>query len=311
MGVKIRNPRFANWLDFAVWTEAELIQLCAGHDPHGGNDELAAKRFDDAIRKGIDQKVVRAVEAGILPVISGDIGPTSEALSCRFRSVDAIKWAAPIFPDFPFDYCDVKAVSNGGFSYDLQLRVGYADFVRICQITDDDWFPGHVLRADGVYVELPTGHLMPEERASLAHHSTGNLLEPTLRFPCTVAEMRAYIAVLDDFVVEENFESWLAHNTVKQETAILKATTPKSVVMISEQQENLILEALIAEGYTPTALPRWKNNEAGAKAKIRSNLQINQPKIFRSNKIFDKAWERLSVSGRIAYAPDGIPQSRG
>jgi len=116
MVIKVRNQKLANWLEFAIWTEAEFIQLCAGHDPHGGNDEVAERRFDDAIVKGIDQKVIRAVEAGLLPVVSGDIGPTSKALSCRFRAVDAIKWAAPVFPDFPFELASNSSDNDEGES---------------------------------------------------------------------------------------------------------------------------------------------------------------------------------------------------
>lgn len=109
-------------------------------------------------------------------------------------------------------------------------------------------------------------------------------------------EDRMFVNIAD--VQEAAFQAklpWPAE-TVSEEN---KKITPKPVVMISEQQDNLIVEALIAEGYTPTALPKWKNNEAGAKAKIKKYLRENQTTVFRSDRIFNKAWERLRTDGRI------------
>ena len=61
-------------------------------------------------------------------------------------------------------------------------------------------------------------------------------------------------------------------------------------------QENEMLRVLADLGYDPKQLPRPPAGAAGPKSEARAKL----PEM--SNKVFDKAWERLRSSGDIADA---------
>ncbi len=88
-------------------------------------------------------------------------------------------------------------------------KIGYSDFIRICQIERvDTWCDWLSLREDGVYIKKPDDDfvLTPDERAVLTEHPTGNLNEPALSFPCDVStlmnflEKQAIGVAIDDVV---------------------------------------------------------------------------------------------------------------
>ncbi len=61
------------------------------------------------------------------------------------------------------------------------------------------------IKPDGIWVSPPhdDGTLSGEEMAILSYHPTGNLLEPALKFPCTLGELKAFMewcgyGLLDD-----------------------------------------------------------------------------------------------------------------
>jgi hypothetical protein len=60
-------------------------------------------------------------------------------------------------------------------------------------------------------------------------------------------------------------------------------------------QENEILRIIHELGYDAQAIPKWKPGTRGAKAKVRGNLKF-------SEKVFDKAWQRLREDSRISEA---------
>ncbi len=61
-------------------------------------------------------------------------------------------------------------------------------------------------------------------------------------------------------------------------------------------QEQEIIRALNEFGYDPQAIPKWKAGERGVKSTIREALKTNN----WSDKVFDKAWQRLRDNGEIA-----------
>lgn len=86
-------------------------------------------------------------------------------------------------------------------------KIGYSDFIRICQIERvDTWCDWLSLREDGVYVKKPDDDvaLTPDERAVLTEHPTGNLDEPALSFPCDISTLKDFLekqeigGVIDD-----------------------------------------------------------------------------------------------------------------
>lgn len=102
--IKIRNQKLKNWLEFAIWNEVEFLQLCAGLDPHSPSDKEALKRFDQEITYHLQEKVGRAVIAGELKTITPVSTGFFSQKSYTFRRDDAIEWAGPRFPNFPFEF---------------------------------------------------------------------------------------------------------------------------------------------------------------------------------------------------------------
>lgn len=140
-------------------------------------------------------------------------------------------------------------------------KIGYADFVQILQLDEtDEWLPGHILKPDGVYVTPPDARLTAAEKAALSQHSTGNLSEPTLRFPCTASEMQAYLAFLGDPVVDQNLREWISscHSPIETEPA---NHPDKNYRTIAD-----LIEALCkTEGYNPKAVWQKMNNILGSR----------------------------------------------
>jgi DNA-directed RNA polymerase subunit RPC12/RpoP len=77
-----------------------------------------------------------------------------------------------------------------------------------------------------------------------------------------------------------------------EEAAERKAARPK---LQSQLQEDAVLKAIVALDHSPTLLPKAESGKAGVKAAVRAMLPF-------SEKVFDKAWERLLKDGRIVYA---------
>lgn len=61
-------------------------------------------------------------------------------------------------------------------------------------------------------------------------------------------------------------------------------------------QEQVIIRALNDLGHDPQAIPKWKAGERGVKSAIREALKAHN----WSDKVFDKAWQRLRDDGAIA-----------
>ncbi|WP_423459487.1 hypothetical protein [Ottowia sp. VDI28] len=69
----------------------------------------------------------------------------------------------------------------------------------------------------------------------------------------------------------------------------------------SQAQDEAILCAIAQRGHDPKAIPPWKPSMPGLKAEMRAEMR-SRKKLFTSDKVFDKAWERLRASGDIADA---------
>lgn len=64
------------------------------------------------------------------------------------------------------------------------------------------------------------------------------------------------------------------------------------------EQENAIVEAIVQLGHDPLKLPSRPPGKSGAKAQVRGRLNPPSP-LFPSDKVFDKAWERLKKDGQL------------
>jgi len=76
--------------------------------------------------------------------------------------------------------------------------ITYADFLRICRVTDAKDFGGFVVKRGGLYVKKSEKKtvawelLDQEERDELLWHPTGHYDEPALRLPCSLPELRSF-----------------------------------------------------------------------------------------------------------------------
>ena len=66
----------------------------------------------------------------------------------------------------------------------------------------------------------------------------------------------------------------------------------------SKEQEETILAEIRKLGHDPKSLPRIVSGKGGVKSQIREILENTS--LFHSQRIFDKAWERLRDSRKIA-----------
>jgi hypothetical protein len=75
-------------------------------------------------------------------------------------------------------------------------RIGYSEFVAICNVDDPRDFSGFRLELDGLYVAPPRADdlITPKERATLSWHPTGDHSKPALPLPCTLMQLRTFVA---------------------------------------------------------------------------------------------------------------------
>lgn len=79
-------------------------------------------------------------------------------------------------------------------SYKDQKIIGFGDLVLLCRIEDvETWDTNLTVKNDGVYVKTPPARLTPEETEVVTRHTTGNLNEPTLVFPCSINEFENFL----------------------------------------------------------------------------------------------------------------------
>lgn len=76
--------------------------------------------------------------------------------------------------------------------------IKYADFLKICICEDDDPanFGGFRVERDGLYVIRRVDAPFPsvEDLATVSWHPTGHYDQPALALPCTVGQLRAFVA---------------------------------------------------------------------------------------------------------------------
>lgn len=89
-------------------------------------------------------------------------------------------------------------VHFGDAMNDQSTTIDYADFLKICVCDDDDLgnFGGFKVTRSGLFVnDFGNEQLLGvADRAAVSWHPTGNHTDPALAFPCTVAELKSFVA---------------------------------------------------------------------------------------------------------------------
>jgi hypothetical protein len=99
---------------------------------------------------------------------------------------------------------------------------------------------------------------------------------------------------------KDDINAWLEKKyRVEYRLASTAPTGAATPVARATAQEEAILRSLEQRGYTPAALPRRQGTKKWVKSEVWASLKT-QRKTFGSDKVFDKAWERLRKDGRIA-----------
>lgn len=94
------------------------------------------------------------------------------------------------------------------------MVIDYSAFVIICRVTNTKNFGGFNVKTDGLYTIVPDDddhplQLSPTERAVLSWHPTGINKNPALPLPCTLEELRSFVAnaglqgCIDEYAVAE------------------------------------------------------------------------------------------------------------
>lgn len=118
------NVNFSQYKDKDLWSEATLQELCCGLEPGG-------VRPRDVWLNEAAEDIRLAVLAGKLPVISPSDASAGDRMYGHarfFRPADAIRWAAPKFPKFPFanthaeKVADIPGASQNGDDWRVKAR---------------------------------------------------------------------------------------------------------------------------------------------------------------------------------------------
>lgn len=150
-------------------------------------------------------------------------------------------------------------------------NIGYSEFIRICKVDEPDkWCDWLSIQSDGIYVREFSEmiYLTYEERSILTKHPTGNLLEPALRFPCTLDELRAFLedqaiglAIEDEYSEKTQEKSIVesSHNDCDEKKNI--TSTPWTLRKLKRQNTlaNMIYKTLKEELNAGHPMPKARD----------------------------------------------------
>lgn len=96
-----------------------------------------------------------------------------------------------------------------------------------------------------------------------------------------------------------DLNKWFEDNSVEYRLDVASEESSASRKPALREQEQAILEKLRELNYDPIALPKPESGKKGVKHEVRIALQ--KTPLFFGSTVFEKAWERLSKFGDIAY----------
>jgi hypothetical protein len=101
------------------------------------------------------------------------------------------------------------------------------------------------------------------------------------------------------YVTEEGVNKWLASRGYGFRWNAEAGTQRRQQAQL--RQENVILAALVRLGIDPLRVRETDFSKAD-KSRVREFVLANSPDLFRSEEIFNKAWDRLRRQGKIRSA---------
>ena len=129
------------------------------------------------------------------------------------------------------------------------MNIGFDDFLIICNVECEDDFSGFRIKRDGIYVmehdKAAWRLLTPEEKSILAWHPTGKYDEPALALPCTLEELRAFVAEagLAGTINEHEVDAMLAKRPDTAPSGTTKKAVPEVMTDDDEQIDAWIIRA--------------------------------------------------------------------
>lgn len=122
------------------------------------------------------------------------------------------------------------------------VTVGYADFIRLCNVRDvNDWLPGLRVAFDGVWVREQSDHLAHLEHSILTEHPDGNPSVPVLTFPCTLGEIEERVV---DFYGNNGFIDPFELAEFVASASASRQSEPKASEGLGSRERNNLLRVI-------------------------------------------------------------------
>lgn len=147
--------------------------------------------YDQLLSQFIPEKISQhAPKAWEVTIMMGNLLP--------FWGWLLILAAILVFASFEFGIRQIhqQKVNNKTIPNNAQIKYGYADFIRLCNVNDDNnWEDGFKIKTDGVW-KVPLkkdADATKEERAVLNYHHLNNFSKPCLPFPFSLEQFNEFI----------------------------------------------------------------------------------------------------------------------
>ncbi len=286
------------------WSEKELLALCCGVPPkeYGERDEIAP----EAYRKAAKDKIHEAIHSGILRAAKNPDAGTAEMLYggvWRIAPSHAVRWALPIFPNFPewlsfslltsiYEMQEAEKKTAGRYT----LKEAATQIAMTGEIVEEQILKHLLIAAEkgALPTYLPNSKLKNE-----APHHPDRYRPPSINYEeCYWDDLNK---LLKDVAPRISF-SFPNPNTQADSIQIEKINKPLPKPIPTQRlQEQQILEWLVNNGYGPKSLPKPLGRKGGPKATAWHAMKSNK-QLFRTKVVFEKAWERLRANGDIQDA---------
>lgn len=235
-------------------------------------------------------------------------------LNCyeRGRVVDDVR-AGTVFADENGDYSKaVFAIDNDRFidvnelrilcfKWDLPIPQRLRERESETPLVSADEQPneyGYTIR--GAAIALAQQYDLPEDAIrkrliEAAERGKLTVRDPQTGLPYTPETRRDFY----ERISIEDLNKWFEDSGVEYRLAIAGEEANVSNKPALREQEQVILNKLHELNYDPKSLPKSRAGTKGVKHEIR--IALNENPLFAGSTVFEKAWERLSKFGDIAY----------
>lgn len=154
--------------------------------------------------------------------------------------------------------------------------IDYSAFVEICHVSEPANFGGFHVKTDGLYTIVPDDDapLSPTERAVLSWHPTGNHFTPALPLPCTLDELRSFVAEagLQGCIDEEVINAMKAQAEIQTNAPIAESQYVPLVPLLKDYWDKPLSE--LPKELRASVSRQKTRQRVGMKPKLDANGEI-------------------------------------